>query len=271
MSRRKEVVLMATGIVVGMALGGQVVHAATATLTASPSTQTFYLDGQKIQLEAYSIGGNNYVKLRDIGKAVDFGVVYDRATNSVYINTDESYVEEVPQASAQPGGIISVPQSDAAFRPTEGDVVRLDDGSTFTITKAKPVESALPSPTCDWSQFPELPLPQVEAKRTQAGTVIITNLYETRRMQYTLYNAAPNCPELWENGKLKLSSNGSSIFRLQLGITDSSGSQPFWPWREEQLTQVFYSAPMARFAVCAWDYYNSSGQFMYTRYVVQCR
>ncbi len=267
MSRRKEVVLMATGIVVGMALGGQVVHAATTTLTASPSTQTFYLDGQKIQLEAYAINGNNYVKLRDIGKAVDFGVVYDETTNSVYINTDESYVADVTQTN----GVITVPQSDTPFRPVEGNVIRLDDGSTFTVTKAKPVESALPSPTCDWSQFPELALPQVEAKHTQAGTVIITNLYETRRMQYTLYNATPNCKELWENGKLKLSSNGSSIFRLQLGITDSNGSQPFWPWRDEQLTQVFYSAPMARFAVCAWDYYNSSGQFMYTRYVVQCR
>ena len=267
MSRRKEVVLMETGIVVGIAMGGQVVHAATTTLTAVPSAQTFYLNGQKIQLEAYSIGGSNYVKLRDIGKAVDFGVVYDGATNSVYINTDESYVEEVPQTN----GVITVPQSDMPFRPTEGTVVRLDDGSTFTVIKAKPVESTLPSPACDWSQFPELALPHAEAKRTQAGTVIITNLYETRRMQYTLYNAVPNCPELWTNGKLKLNSKGIPIFNLQLGITDSSGNQPFWPWREERLTQVFYSAPMARFAVCALDYYNSSGQFMYTRYVVQCR
>ena len=267
MSRRKEVVLMATGIVVGIALGGQVVHAATTTLTAPPSAQAFYLDGQKIQLEAYAINGNNYVKLRDIGKAVDFGVVYDGATNSVYINTDESYVEEVPQTN----GVITVPQSDTPFRPAEGDVVQLDDGSTFTVIKAKPVESALPSPTCDWSLFPELALPQVEAKRMQTGTVIITNLYEIRRMQYTLFNAVPNCPELWENGKLKLNSKGIPILNLQLGITDSGGSQPFWPWRDEQLTQVFYSAPMARFAVCAWDYYNSNGQFMYTRYVVQCR
>ena len=267
MIRRKEVVLIATGIVVGMALGGQVVHAATTTLTASPSTQTFYLDSQKIQLEAYAINGNNYVKLRDIGKAVDFGVVYDGTTNSVYINTDESYIADVIQTN----DVITVPQSDVSFRPLVGDVIRLDDGSAFTVTKAKPVESALPSPTCDWSQFPKLPLPQVEAKRTQAGTVIITNLYETRRMQYTLYNAVPNCSELWTNGKLKLNSKGTPILNLQLGITDSGGSQPFWPWRDEQLTQVFYSAPMARFAVCAWDYYNSSGQFMYTRYVVQCR
>ena len=271
MSRKREIVLVTAGILAGMALGGQVVHAASTTQTASPSTQTFYLDGQKIQLEAYAINGNNYVKLRDIGKAVDFGVTYEGTTNSVYIETDEPYVEETPKTTPQPNGAITVPQSDAPFRPVEGTVVRLDDGSTFTVTKAKPEEPALPSPNCDWSQFPELALPQVEAKRMQSGTVVITNLYETRRMQYTLYNAVPNCPELWENGTLKRSSQGSPILRLQLGITDGSGNQPFWPWRDEQLTQVFYSAPMARFAVCAWDYYNSSGQFMYTRYVVQCR
>lgn len=30
-------------------------------------------------MTAYSIGGSNYVKLRDIGKAVDFGVTYGAA------------------------------------------------------------------------------------------------------------------------------------------------------------------------------------------------
>ena len=33
-------------------------------------------------------------RLRDIGKAVDFGVVYDAATNAVYINSTQSYQDE---------------------------------------------------------------------------------------------------------------------------------------------------------------------------------
>ena len=86
-------------------------------------------------------------------------------------------------------------------------------------------------------------------------------------MLYTLYNAVPNCPELWEAGTLKLNSKGDPILRLSMGITESSGVQTFWPWRDEQLTRVFYSAPMARFEVEAGDVYKN-GKYLYTEYNV---
>jgi len=76
--------------------------AAVADLTAYPTKQTFYLDGQKVEFEAYAIHGNNFVKLRDIGKAVDFGVTYDAGTNSVYIDPDQPYVEEGGQTTPAP-------------------------------------------------------------------------------------------------------------------------------------------------------------------------
>ena len=69
--------------------------AAADYLTARPTTQTFYLSGQSIQFEAYEIHGNNFVKLRDIGQAVDFGVTYDAATNSVHIDPNAHYEQEV--------------------------------------------------------------------------------------------------------------------------------------------------------------------------------
>ena len=49
-------------------------------LTASPSSQTIYVDGKKASLTAYSILGSNYVKLRDIGRAVHFGVFWGHST-----------------------------------------------------------------------------------------------------------------------------------------------------------------------------------------------
>ena len=246
--------------------------AAAAGLLAEPSTQTFYVDGTKVNLEAYAINGHNYVQLRDVGRAVDFNVSYDGTDNSVHIDSDAPYAEDAPASTPVPAaGAIRVPQSDEPFRPLEGDVVLLDDGTTFTVTKAKPEEPPLPAPTCDWSQFPELELPEVQAKRGQTGVVMVMNLHELRRMQYTLYNTASTCPELWENGTVKLSSKGNHIFNLKLGITEDGSIQPFWPWRDEQLTQVFYSAPMARYAVSAWDYYNESGQFMFTRYSIQTK
>ena len=75
---------------------------AAASLTAIPSRQTFYVNGQKVEFEAYSIHGNNFVKVRDIGKAVDFGVTYDGSTNSVHIDPNAHYQEETPQPTPTP-------------------------------------------------------------------------------------------------------------------------------------------------------------------------
>ena len=86
---------MGIGILTGITLCGPAAQAATAALTASPTSQTFYVNGQKVEFEAYAIHGNNFVKLRDIGKAADFGVTYDAATNSVHIDPGAHYQEEV--------------------------------------------------------------------------------------------------------------------------------------------------------------------------------
>ena len=107
MSRKREGIFMGIGILAGLALSGPAAKAAD-YLTASPTTQTFYVDGRQVQFEAYQIHGNNFVKLRDIGKAVDFGVTYDATTNSVYIASSSPYIEEMAasvQTQASPSGI----------------------------------------------------------------------------------------------------------------------------------------------------------------------
>ena len=94
MNRKREAIFMGIGILAGLALSGPAAQAATEVLTASRTSQTFYLNGQKVEFEAYSIHDNNFVKLRDIAQAVDFGVTYNAATNSVYIDPDAHYQEE---------------------------------------------------------------------------------------------------------------------------------------------------------------------------------
>ena len=108
MSRKREAVFMGIGILAGLALSGPA-SAAVQQLTASPTTQAFYVDGRQVQFEAYQIHGNNFVKLRDIGKAVDFGVEYHAADNSVHIDSNAPYVEEatIPaQATSAPQAVI---------------------------------------------------------------------------------------------------------------------------------------------------------------------
>ena len=95
MNRKREAIFMGIGILAGLALSGPAAQAAT-EITAKPSTQPIYVDGQRISMTAYNISGNNYVRLRDIGSAVDFGVTYDAATNSVYIDSAQPYREEIP-------------------------------------------------------------------------------------------------------------------------------------------------------------------------------
>ena len=93
MSRTREAIFMGVGILAGLALSGPAAQAAT-SITATLSNQPIYVDNQRVPMTAYSIGGNNYVRLRDSGKAVDFGVTYDAATNSVHIDTNAHYQEE---------------------------------------------------------------------------------------------------------------------------------------------------------------------------------
>ncbi len=90
---RNKYLQFALGMIVGGLLCGTTAAAAD-YLTAAASTQRFYLNGQPVQFEAYVIHGNNFVKLRDIGQAVDFGVTYDGATNSVYIDPNSHYEQE---------------------------------------------------------------------------------------------------------------------------------------------------------------------------------
>ena len=204
------------GVILGAALFGGGTVLASSGVMATPSPQTIYVDGQRVNMTAYNIGGSNYVKLRDVGKAVDFAVTYDAATKSVQIDSDAPYVEEsqTPAAPAESAtaGAIPVPQTDEApFVPKEGDVILCDDGSTYKITDMSHYRNhaspgTLPTATCDWSQFPEVELPRAEARHFKyddgSESLFILNLYETRRMQYTLYNAIGTNSETWKDGKL---------------------------------------------------------------------
>ncbi|MCU6790158.1 stalk domain-containing protein [Agathobaculum ammoniilyticum] len=67
--------------------------------SAKVTDQKITVDGVQVNMTAYQISGNNYMKLRDIGKQIDFGVSYDAATESVRIDTDAPYTESTTPAS----------------------------------------------------------------------------------------------------------------------------------------------------------------------------
>ena len=92
--RRKQLIpAVLAGTLIGAALVGPA-SAEVAALTAAPSTQTFYVDGKQVDLEVYVIHGHNYVQLRDVGRAVDFGVAYDQGANCVLVDLSLIHISE---------------------------------------------------------------------------------------------------------------------------------------------------------------------------------
>jgi hypothetical protein len=55
--------------------------------TAVPSTQSLYINGSAANLTAFNIGGSNFIKLRDMGTALNFTVNYDEATKTMLITS----------------------------------------------------------------------------------------------------------------------------------------------------------------------------------------
>ena len=94
---KRNITAMVTGMVIGAALVGE----AAAGIVAEPTWQKIYVDGQQVSMTAYNIAGQNYVRLRDIGKQVGFNVYW---SDGVQIDTDAPYtgVAPVQEASSQP-------------------------------------------------------------------------------------------------------------------------------------------------------------------------
>ena len=70
--------------------------------SAIVSNQRLTLDYDEITMQAYLIDGNNYFKLRDLGKRLGFEVSWDNTTKTVSINTHEDVVDEEPGVQSKP-------------------------------------------------------------------------------------------------------------------------------------------------------------------------
>ena len=67
-------------------VGGEQAALPAGNKAATLTNASVYLDGKPLSLTAYSIGGNNYFKLRDLVFALGFSVDWDNATSTVTIS-----------------------------------------------------------------------------------------------------------------------------------------------------------------------------------------
>ena len=84
--------------------GGEMSGKSAGEQSASPTTSKLYLDGREVKFTAYNICGNNYFKLREIGLALDFGVDWDGARNTIVIDTEKAYTPPTLLAATEDMG-----------------------------------------------------------------------------------------------------------------------------------------------------------------------
>ena len=62
-------------------------------LFPAPKGQTahIFVDGKEVQVEAYTIHNNNFMQLRDVGKAVGFNVYWDSDNGCVQVESGKPY------------------------------------------------------------------------------------------------------------------------------------------------------------------------------------
>lgn len=210
----------------------------------------------------------------------DLAVMLYRALgNTGPADAEEPETPSATGISKNSDGSINPPTDGSQYVPQVGDVIRCDDGTNYTITDVSRWDKSmfasgpigpLPEPTCDWSllEQPELPAMEVRHWQDETGNHLrIRNLYETRRMQYTLYNAVGDTPSMWENGQPKLTSKGNQLVHINLSFSESLDYQMFWPWRESEILKVFNGIP-GTYSMQAWDVYKD-GKFLHTEYQIK--
>ena len=83
-------------------------------------TNTILVDGEEVQLMAALIEGNNYVKLRDIGKILGFMVGYNNESKAIVVDTSAEYKEEKTQEKAEKKNPNASPEEIMGFLSKNG-------------------------------------------------------------------------------------------------------------------------------------------------------
>ena len=86
----------AAGFLTCLLLAGVTTTAYAAGIVAERSHHRVVVDGKEAQMEAYVINGSNYVRLRDIGKAVGFEVYWDGDAKCVQVESGKPYTGIAP-------------------------------------------------------------------------------------------------------------------------------------------------------------------------------
>ena len=137
----------------------------------------FYGDSPKV-FGNICIAGHNYVKLRDIGKAVGFNVFWDTDSGCVQIETGAPYTGEAPSAEAVP----------PAAAPSDVDAAKQD---IVARTNALRAERGIAALAAD-DQL-------MRAAQVRADEMAATGTYSHTRPDGRQYYTVTDCRQVGEN------------------------------------------------------------------------
>lgn len=183
---KKQIFTMLTGLLIGAALTGGSA-AVAAGIMAERSHHRVVVDGKEVQMEAYVINGNNYVKLRDVGKAVGFEVYWDSANGCVQVESGKPYTGEAP-AKAEPDKSVTQPEPTAPANDADVDAMKQD---IIDRTNALRKENGIAALT---TSDKLMQAAQVRADEMAAHTV-----YSHTRPDGQKFNTITDCPYMAEN------------------------------------------------------------------------
>jgi hypothetical protein len=90
---KSDSILLTTGKYYTMQKGDLEGNPSAENKTGLATQSTIYVDGEEVALVAYNIDGNNYFKLGDLGKVLNFGVDWDPDTKSILIDSHKDFTE----------------------------------------------------------------------------------------------------------------------------------------------------------------------------------
>lgn len=173
-----------TGLVVGaLVFGGTSAYAAG--ILAERSTNRIFVDGQEVQIEAYAIHDNNFMQLRDIGKAVGFNVYWNAEDGSVQIETDKPYTGEAP---AKDEAADSAPQPEVTSPAGDADAMKQDIVDRTNALRKENGVAAL-----------RVNDKLMQAAQVRADEMAAHTIYSHTRPDGQKFNTVTDCPYMAEN------------------------------------------------------------------------
>ena len=175
----------AAGFLTCLLLAGITTTAYAAGIMAERSTHRIFVDGREVQMEAYVINGSNYVRLRDIGKAVGFEVYWDGDAKCVQVESDKPYTG-IASAKAETSEPASQPE---VTTPTDDvDAMKQDIADRTNALRREKGVAAL-----------RVNDKLMQAAQVRADEMAAHTVYSHTRPNGGKFNTVTDCPYMAEN------------------------------------------------------------------------